>query len=285
MTATATTVTRQPATAPRQARPTQPLPPDEQQQIIDDFLRDGYAVIPNILTPEEVEALKRGIDMILDNPYFVGTRNQYGSWIATRMFETSRIFRDMLVREPIIGLAEALLGPQCHLMAQNAVRNVRGEAIDIFHVDDADPLPEVPCPDEIPRHDPRYKLPVIRMTVQIMLTDIDSIDDGPTQFIPGSHYSGRNPNNKHNASFEGRGPVSVMAKAGDIYVHNGQCWHRGAPIKSDKRRYLMQNAYCRRWASCRFWPFLNYHLPDYVLEGASERLLRVLGKHPAGAYG
>lgn len=279
------TATAPPATAPRIARPAAPLPPAEQQQIISDFLRDGYAVIPNILTPHEVDALKRGIDFILDNPYFAATRNQYGSWIATRMFETDQVFRDILVREPIIGLAEALLGDQCHLMAQNAVRNKKGEAIDTFHVDDADPLPEVPCPDDIARHDPRYKLPVIRMTVQILLTDIESLADGPTEFVPGSHYSGRTPNDRYKPTFEGRGPVSIMAKAGDIYLHNGQCWHRGAPITSDKRRYLMQNAYCRRWASSRFYPFLNYHLPDHVLEGASERLLRVLGKHPTGPYG
>lgn len=36
---------------------------------------------------------------------------------------------------------------------------------------------------------------------------------------------------------------------------------------------------------CSFWPYLNYHMPDYVLEGADERLLRVLGKHPEMAYG
>jgi hypothetical protein len=35
----------------------------------------------------------------------------------------------------------------------------------------------------------------------------------------------------------------------------------------------------------RFYPFLNYCMPDHVLEGAGERLLRVLGKHPSGPYG
>jgi hypothetical protein len=29
----------------------------------------------------------------------------------------------------------------------------------------------------------------------------------------------------------------------------------------------------------RLFPFLNYRMPDHVLEGAGERLLRVLGKH------
>ncbi len=31
-------------------------------------------------------------------------------------------------------------------------------------------------------------------------------------------------------------------------------------------------------------PDLNYRMPDYVLEGTDERLLRVLGKHPEMAY-
>ncbi|MCE9590116.1 MAG: phytanoyl-CoA dioxygenase family protein [Planctomycetes bacterium] len=282
---TATRTPAAPAAAKRQFRPAEPFGKEETQRIIDDFLRDGYVVIPDILTPTETDALKRGIDFVSDNPYYIDTRNQYGSWITTRLFETDKVFRDLLVREPIIGLAEAILGAQCHLMAQNAVRNVKGESIDTFHVDDADPLPEVPCPEGMERHDPRYRLPVMRMTVQMPLTDLNTLDDGPTQFVRGSHYSGRNPNDKYNPTFEGRGPDTILCKAGDIYLHNGQCWHRGTPIKNDSRRYLLQNAYCRRWVSSRFYPFLNYHIPDYLLEGASERLLRVLGKHPTGPYG
>ena len=38
------------------------------------------------------------------------------------------------------------------------------------------------------------------------LTDIDTIDQGPTQYVPGSHYSGRNPNDQDHPEFEGRGP-------------------------------------------------------------------------------
>ena len=123
------------------------------------------------------------------------------------------------------------------------------------------------------------------MTVQILLTDVDTMEDGPTQFIAGSHYAGRGPNDPKNPTFEGRGPVSIFGKAGDIYLHNGQCWHRGAPNTGTRTRYLLQNAYCQRWVAQRFYPFMNYRMPDDVLEGADERLLRVLGKHPKGPYG
>jgi ectoine hydroxylase-related dioxygenase (phytanoyl-CoA dioxygenase family) len=137
----------------------------------------------------------------------------------------------------------------------------------------------------MPRHDAKYQLPVFRMTVQIMLTDCDEVKYGPTQFVPGSHYSGRHASDMKNPTFEGREPKSILCKAGAIYLHNGQCWHRGAPNTSDRTRYLLQHAFCQRWISQRFYPFIDYKMPAHVWEGAGERLQRVLGRHPKGPYG
>lgn len=267
-------------------RDAQPYSLAEIQKIKTDFYRDGYRLIPNVLQPQEVEALKEAMDRVFEEPEWKTTDTLYGSFVAVRLFEVDPVFRDLLVREPIIGIAEAILGKSCHLMAQNAVRNAPGQAIDHFHADvDGDLDVEFPCPPEVPRHDPRYRLPIFRMTVQIPLTDLESMEYGPTEFVPGSHYSGRKPNDPKNPTFEGRGPVAILCKAGDIYLHNGQCWHRGAPNTSNRVRYLLQIAYCQRWVAQRFYPFLNYRMPDHVLEGADERLLRVLGKHPKGPYG
>ena len=80
-------------------------------------------------------------------------------------------------------------------------------------------------------------------------------------------------------------PKSLLMKAGDLYLLSSQTWHRGAPNTSDRIRYLFHQVYGQRFVAQRFWPYLNYHMPDYVLEGADERLLRVLGKHPEMAYG
>ena len=43
--------------------------------------------------------------------------------------------------------------------------------------------------------------------------------------------------------------------------------------------------YAARHVSQRFYPFLNYSMPEDVLDGADERMLRLLGKHSKGAYG
>jgi ectoine hydroxylase-related dioxygenase (phytanoyl-CoA dioxygenase family) len=188
----------------------------------------------------------------------------------------------MLVREPVISLAEALIGPKCHLIADGTVFNPPGQAITGWHADDG---VFFALPEDIPRFDPRIKIPNLVINFQFMLTDVQSIEYGPTQVVPASHYSGRGPNRQDNPEFEGRGPLSIFCRAGDLYLQHAQVWHRGALNTSDRRRCLYQIAYGDRRIAQRFYPFLNYRMPDHVLEGASERLLRVLGKHPKGAYG
>ena len=95
----------------------------------------------------------------------------------------------------------------------NVLRTDDTNAIDQWHVDDA---LFFPLPDNVPRHDPRIDLPVQWLTVQVPLTDIDSIEHGPTQYVPVSHYSGRNPPKTETPTFAGHEPVSVFCKAGDI---------------------------------------------------------------------
>lgn len=178
--------------------------------------------------------------------------------------------------------AESILGDDCHVMSQNAMRNGRGEGISGWHVDDG---VDYPCPEEIPRHDLRIEVPCNVLNVLFPLTDIQSNENGPTQIVPGSHFSGRNPPTQDNPKFENRGPHSILAKAGDAYLFHNQVWHHGALNESDRVRYVATVVYSRRFVAQRFYPFLNYRMPDHVLEGADYRLLRLLGKHKKGAYG
>src|SRR5690349_9465546 len=103
-----------------------PFTPDQIARYKADFLRDGFLPIRNILAPQEIDALTAGIDRVLDDDRWKDTDNRYGEWIAVRLFETDPVFEDMLTREPIIGLVESILGDDCHLIAENAVRNAPG---------------------------------------------------------------------------------------------------------------------------------------------------------------
>lgn len=220
---------------------------------IDAFSRDGYLHVPQLLTPAEVAALRAKTDECFANresidPKFVSY--VHGAFVLRRGAEYDPLFSNLAERPDILELASAALGSQPAFNALNVIRNEPGQAISVWHVDD---VLELPLPDDIPRFDARIRLPVLWLTIQVALSDIETEAHGPTQFVPGSHYSGRRPpKDEENPTFEGRGPVPVFCKAGDVYLTNHQCWHRGAPNLSDRTRYVLQLQYATRWADRRF---------------------------------
>ena len=195
-------------------------------------------------------------------------------FILRNTIELDPIFRDMLLREPILSLAEAIVGQNCKFCGQNVLRNLPGLSISTWHVDGS---VHFPVSDEMLRHDPRLRMPVMWFTVQMALNDIDSIEEGPTQYVRGSHYSGRGPNEQDNPEFEGNRPVSIFCKAGDIYLQDPQCWHRGAPNVSNKTRYILQSQYAAYWAYWRFSLCNGVPVPEDALSEASDQLLNLLG--------
>ncbi|MBE7464046.1 MAG: phytanoyl-CoA dioxygenase family protein [Planctomycetes bacterium] len=266
---------------------TLPAAPTEAEQAAISFRfdRDGFCPLPNVLTPDECAALRDALDRAFANPGLADTHNRYGDIVMCRLFELDPLFLELLTREPFISLAERILGPHCHLLANNAVVNPSGKAIDGWHVDEHLLFP---LPEGIERHDARLRMPICQFTFQILLSDVLDEPHGPTQFVPASHYAGRHPPPKTEApQFDGRGPVSMYARAGDAYLHNGQCWHRGAPNTSGDTRYLLQMHFGMRWIAQRFYPFMHYRLPEWVEARTRDdaRLRRVLGFHGKGPYG
>lgn len=113
----------------------------------------------------------------------------------------------------------------------------------------------------------------------LALSDIGTLEEGPTQYVRGSHYSGRGPNSQENPEFEGNKPESIYCKAGNIYLQDPQCWHRGAPNTSNKTRYIIQSQYAAYWAYWRFSLCNGVPVPDDALRSADDRLLSLLGVH------
>ena len=270
-----------------------PFSEEKTTQIAQQFFRDGFVHIPGVLTEDEVTALREKTDAFFNDPELAERTNpdladvryiQMGThadssetlpFILRNTIELDPIFRDMLLREPILSLAEAIVGKNCKFCGQNMLRNLPGLSISNWHVDGA---VHFPVSDEMPRHDPRLRMPVMWFTVQMALNDIDSIDEGPTQYVRGSHYSGRHPNDPENPEFEGNKPVSIYCKAGDIYLQDPQCWHRGAPNLSDKTRYILQSQYAANWAYWRFSLCNGVPVPEDALQNASDQLLSLLGR-------
>ena len=247
--------------------------------ILADFRRDGFCVIGGVLDQDEVTALREATDHYMADEVAVPSRYVEPNHMLRHINELDPIFLNLLVRDPIYSLMEALFGEGMQQCGMNVLRSGRGVAIENWHVDDA---LFFPLPDDVPRHDPRILMPVYWLTVQMALSDIERIEHGPTQYVPGSHYSGRNAPENGTLEFEGSGPQSIYCKAGDIYLHDPQCWHRGAPNNSDRARYLLQAQYGASWGFQRYNAYIQHDMPEKLMDGANARLRGLVGPRRVG---
>ena len=244
---------------------------------VEQFHRDGFLLIQNVLPPERVAELKADLDRELV------AHNEDGQGIIQlhhRMFETSQANLDLFELEPIVSFAEALVARNCHVVHNNSFRVQPGKGITTWHQDDA--------PHYLVTHgEPptNVRLPVLLCTANYYLTDVEAPEYGPTQLIPGSHLFGAScPPDMTGTKWEEK-IVSACGLAGSVILFNNQVWHRGGPNQSERVRYMTQVSYGRRMVNHFFYPFMNYVMPAHCYENASPRLKRLLGFLPSGAYG
>lgn len=240
--------------------------------LVDEFHERGYLILRKALPPEHLLELRAGVLRAFDEP-----DDGYGSIIRVQMFERAEMFERVIDQPGVIDLVETILGQDCHLTAQAAARTSPGNTISEWHVDDAVrfPLPaDVKLPDNI-------RMPCTSVHMIYYLVDVP-LELGPTQFVPRSHRSGREPPvDDPDPQYEGNSPVSAVGSAGDLVLYHHQTWHRGGP-NSSRVRLTLHCAYGSRFIAQRFYPFINYRMPEEVLGRAGPRRKRLLGVHPRG---
>lgn len=244
---------------------------------VERFDRDGCLFLEEVLPLDWVAELRADLDRDLRE------NNEEGDGVIQlhhRMFETSQANLRLFDMEPIVSFAEALVSASCHVVHNNSFRTPLGKGITTWHQDD-------PPHYRVTHGEPpdNVRLPVLLFTANYYLTDVPSVEYGPTQFIPGSHLFGASPPPVIEGTKWEDKVVSCVGKAGSVVMFNNQVWHRGGPNLSDRVRYMAQVSYGRRMVNHFFYPFMNYQMPEHVTRDASPRLKRLLGFLPSGAYG
>lgn len=246
---------------------------------IEAFHRDGFLVLHDIVPPDWIGELRDDLERALEGDNSEIMNNHFLE-MRPRMFEQSQANLRLFDLEPIVSFAEALIAPDCHVVHNNSFRTPPGKGISFWHQDDAPHY--LVTHGEAPTN---VRLPVLLFTANYYLSDVSEIENGPTQVVPGSHLFGAPcPPVLEGTPWESQ-VVSGLGRAGSAVLFNNQVWHRGGPNTSSRTRYITQVSYARRFIGHKYFPFMNYQMPEHVYADANPRLKRLLGFLPTGAYG
>lgn len=237
---------------------------------------DGFALIPGVLSPDEVQAARNAIDRLKPFGYDRIDATEHYKCV----FNREQLFLNYIDRPGIVELAEAAMGDQCHIIGMTAWKSHPGHNGWQPHTDHT----LVTVPPET-ASDPKA-FPIYLCTAHYYLDDIDE-ELCPTYVIPGSHRSGHalSWGKEPDPKWEGRGLEPVLCRAGDVLFFRSEIWHTGSiNSTADRIRYLIQVHYSHRTIAQRFSPWPFQFNPE-ILAAANERQQRLLGKHPEMAYG
>ncbi len=258
--------------------------------------RDGFALMPGMLTPEEVATARAEID-----------RLRHFHWDAARKPPTAEQpnggidhWKCIFNRHPYwlrfadmpgaIELAEGTMGDQCHLVGMTAWRTfpqIVAPGTPYFNPQGihADHL-MFPVKEEL-LISGEVKMPVMLATCHYYLSDI-TIDLCPTYVVPGSHLSGKWAQQipvEQRASYRGQEAQPVLCKAGDALFFRSEVWHSGSHNRTaDQVRYMVQVHYGNRFVCQKFSPYLDFRFNPEVVASANPRQRRLLGDHQRGSY-
>jgi ectoine hydroxylase-related dioxygenase (phytanoyl-CoA dioxygenase family) len=220
--------------------------------------RDGYAIVPELLSPREVGEIKAALA-----PWLCGRRMGRNDFEG---FHTERVYA-LLAKAPpvarivehpdVLAVLDLLLTPHYRLSACLAIQVHPGETAQGWHPDDA----YVPLPR------PRRMLGVSA----IWAFDDFSERNGATEVIPGSHLWGPD----EQAAPEDPRAVKVQMRAGSALLFAGSLVHRGGAHRGTGTRLGITPQYCEPWM--RQIENMPLAVPPEIARRYSERVQELLG--------
>lgn len=239
------------------------------------FDRDGYVVFENVLTNDELTAIKTALAPYLGQN--ITGRNEFEGRSSNRVYAMlgkSPVFADLITHPLAMAFVEADLGLDCLLSACLAINLHPGETAQPWHFDDSH--------YQWPR--PRPSLGVSTFWTITAMTETN----GATEILPKSHlwpedtFEGAIASDdfdrvKQREGDPGARPdaMKVVMPAGSLMLAKGTLWHRGGANVSNEDRLIITPQYCSGWTR----PLENMSLvaPPEIARNLPVRAQELLG--------
>lgn len=224
-------------------------------EVVRSLERDGYMVVPGMLSSEEVAATKADLAQVLARTPtgrndFEGSRTRriYALFAKTRAFDLPAI------HPLVLGVAERVIG-HCQLSAPTGIEIGPGEVAQPLHFDDS-------------------IYPVPRPHPELVLNTMWALDDfteanGATRLVPGSHRAATATPPPMSETMPAEMP------AGSVMFYVGSIWHGGGANRTDHARLGVILEYAASWLRQQENHLLA--VPPAVVRTLPERLQELLG--------
>jgi hypothetical protein len=206
---------------------------------------DGYLVLPGLMTPALLGALRRRIDeLFAEEGAGAGSefKQEPEARLLANLVNKGDIFEDVILTPRVLECMAHILGPRFKLSSLNARSTDPHSAIgQPLHADSG-----------AIADDAGYFV-----ANSVWLLDDFTCENGATRFVAGSHLWRRLPEADYYAAHPDE--QLVLGKAGDVVVMNAHMWHGGTANRTAAPRRAMhvyytrydqpQQQYQKRWLS------------------------------------
>ncbi len=221
---------------------------------LETMARDGYVILPDLLTAAQLDAIHEAVTPMLDRH----GRNGFEGRSTQRIYSVLNKCDacDIVADHPrVLALLDRLFLPNYLLSMLQVINILPGEQAQMLHTDDGfHPLPR-----------PRAALGA----ATIWAIDDFTADNGATDVVPGSHLWG----DRLPGDDTPRQPV-VMS-AGSCVFFPGTLWHGGGANRTDRPRLAVTAQYCEPWL--RPQEAFTLSMTRDTVRRVSEDIRRMLG--------
>lgn len=238
---------------------------DDFEPHVAEFLERGYTVIPNILTPQQVQTARRLITEVFERERDIATQRGWSNatYQCSYMLPGKHAFFRKLPSNPkTLSFVRRILGNDCILSSLNGLTMAPGGPDQPLHLDQAEHTPGI----------------VININATHTLDDFTT-QNGATRIVPKSHL--RTGKNRRFDDLESQ-TIQIEAPAGSLIAFNGGAIHAGSANKTSQLRRCLHAFYTRPWAKAQ-WDFKRSFTPQIVSELTDDekRLFGFMSREPA----
>jgi hypothetical protein len=204
----------------------------------DELVAQGYSIMPEALPLELCDELLDEIERMGASwgRSLVQAFHGYGTVRYFDLLNAADVFQRVPVEPAILGVAQALLGPDCLLGTYGTVSIGPGEPAQAVHADDMLYQQRRPHPD-------------LYCNVLVALSDFTEAN-GATRLVPGSHRWPDDPEVRIPSPAEPDDRYDTVAAEmprGSVCFVLGTTYHGGGANRTGEIRHGMTLAYCAGW--------------------------------------